>query len=196
MIPHKLGPASDSDIEKFKYVPEPPTKFTALDIKSGSATLKWDTSGCAKQYLLVWEEEGEDINVSQNRKVLKGNESEYAISGLKPCINYDAIIIPIYGDEYGDETPIAFASVPYYDAASDLSVNVKKYKTSATISWNTSVAESGASIACIENYNVTVCEIKNNDKCIGPESIKMILSQVKHNITGLTGANSTFSCHT
>ena len=68
----------------------------------------------------------------------------------------------------------------------DVKVFVEEYKTWATISWNTSVAESGASIACIENYNVTVCEIQNNDKCIGPESIKMILSQVKHNITGLT----------
>ena len=162
-----LGPASDDEINQSSYKPETPTNFTALNIKSESATLKWESSECATKYQIIWEEAAKEITQSSAFLETGGNKSETEISGLKPCTKYKAIICAIRGERYGEETSTAFTTMPELHAVSNLSVKIGERVTSLMVSWNTS-----DSIACIDEYKATACEVHNKDSCIGPKAIQ------------------------
>ena len=81
------------------------------------------------------------------------------LKGLQACKEYSLKVAAILGREYSEFKEVMFSTAPERKQSDNLSAIITPYHTGVSAQWST-----GGSLACIRNYQVTICQTKQ--ECI------------------------------
>ena len=178
-----LEPLTREELLASDYTPDPPTSVH-VNVSNYKALLTWASTNCVTNYEVIYFESGDEDNV-KIKKV--ENETSSALSDLKPCTNYKAIIYSIFNENYA-ETITDFTTLPMNDVASNLKIDLKVTSNEIQISWPT-----WENVSCIEQYRIGV-RLANSSCLIQDEMIQREVCSptIYHQIKGLA-SNETYT---
>jgi len=161
--PHPTPAANIDEITASGYRPEKPKDVVVSHYSEGDIKVSWTKSECATLYDVTYQNivdgktASEQTDTELNSVIISDN--------IAYCSEYEIRVTALIGDEYSEESIVAFSTQPTQDAIEIVKPILQSTDNSVIAKW-----KGFEKLSCITEYLVSVC--KDDEECITSEKVK------------------------